>query len=314
MEGLALDLGPLVGWLVAGAVKQVQVVIRIAVIVALAGGSYQLLSHLVEQRIAAYRPRGRTVKQARLENKAATTARIARDTIKYVILAFALYLILREFSLDLTPVLASIGIVGIALSFGAQSMVRDIITGLNLFIEDQINVGDFVEIVGVAGAAGVVEDFGLRATRIRDIHGDLHYVPNGQIGAINRYPRGFVVYHVDVAVPAASDRSALARALLDAAEQLAAQVPLTVGPPRLVEAALDTPYVRLEVRVLPLASWLVERELVARLKATGGSLLPGLALADPVVYRVSPELLLYRQRVVDSTEATEPVAERPGLN
>lgn len=298
---MLLDVVNLVSnWFAAQVLK----IFNLALIVVLAVIAYQLLTRLLQRRILKALIRSKDGRPARLEYKARTAVHIGRDIVKYTILVIAGYMVLREFGLDLTPVLATISIVGIAVSFGAQSVVRDVLTGLSLFVEDQLNIGDFVEIVGVAGAVGVVEEFGLRATRLRDIHGDVHFIPNGQIGAINHYHRGFVTYHVDVTLPPptlAEDSAVVRRELHQLAVQLGEQVPLIVGRPWIADLDSFDTLVRLVVQTVPTAGWVVEKELAARVKALLGRRFPESAVGEPVVYRVSPELLAYRQRITHET-------------
>ncbi len=115
------------------------------------------------------------------KQRAKTLGTIMRSTASVVIYTVAILMALAEFDIDLGPLVASAGIAGIALGFGAQSIVKDFLSGFFMLVEDQFAVGDIID---VGDAAGVVEDISLRTTRIRDVQGTLWYVPNGEIARV----------------------------------------------------------------------------------------------------------------------------------
>ena len=104
-----------------------------------------------------------------------------------VVVLVAGMLILDELGISIAPLLATAGVAGIAIAFGAQSLIKDYFTGFFLLLEDQIRVGDVVE---VAGRGGLVEDLTLRYVRLRDLEGHVHYVPNGEIKLVTNRTRG----------------------------------------------------------------------------------------------------------------------------
>jgi small conductance mechanosensitive channel len=293
-----LALGPTDLALLTFLEQQVGTILQIVLILALAVVSYRLLSRLIRGRLVA-RVRGRGVA---LERRALTISKLIDDILRYTILLFALYAVLEKIGIPLAPVLASVSILGIAVSFGAQSLVRDVLTGLFLLFEDQLNVGDYVELVGMAGVAGVVEEFGLRITKIRGINGELFVIPNGQIGAINRYPRGYITYIIDIPIPPGLDPDQVAPAALAQARALAASTHFFIEPPTLAEPAGEPgvwPTVRLVARVLPFTGWIVEKELVERLKALLGRLGAEAPVPSPLVFRQVAEIIEHRRLVVD---------------
>lgn len=97
-------------------------------------------------------------------------------------------LVLSELGISIAPILASAGIVGIAVGFGAQSLIKDYFTGLFLLVENQLRVGDLVE---VAGKAGVVEELTLRYIRLRDYEGSVHFIPSGAVVTVTTRSRNF---------------------------------------------------------------------------------------------------------------------------
>ncbi len=131
-----------------------------------------------------------------------TMAAILRAT-SYALVGFiALLQILPLFNIDLKPLLASAGVVGLGISFGAQSIFKDMLNGVFILLEDQFNVGDVVKI---AGLTGTVEDLSLRATKLRDADGTLHFIPNSQIATVSNLSREFSIASLPVSVDASAD-------------------------------------------------------------------------------------------------------------
>jgi small conductance mechanosensitive channel len=122
---------------------------------------------------------------------------LLRSTFTYLIYFMAGLTILQIFNVNTAAILASAGILGLAVGFGAQSLVRDIISGFFIIFEDQFKVGDFVEAVGVIG---VVEEVGLRTCKIRQWTGQLHVIPNGEITKVTNYSRGCMMAVVMVGI------------------------------------------------------------------------------------------------------------------
>jgi small conductance mechanosensitive channel len=131
------------------------------------------------------------------QKRARTLGDIVRYVIVLAILAVASMTVLKELGIDIGPVLAAAGIVGLAVGFGAQSLVKDIISGFFILLEDQIRVGD---VVNVADKGGLVEKVGLRTTVLRDLHGNVHYVPNGTIAVVTNMTKEYSRYVFDIGV------------------------------------------------------------------------------------------------------------------
>lgn len=130
-----------------------------------------------------------------------TFAAILRATCYGIIGFLTLLQILPLFNIDLKPLLASAGVVGLGISFGAQSLFKDMLNGIFILVEDQFNVGD---VVRIAGLTGTVEDLSLRSTTLRDGDGTLHFVPNSQIATVSNQSRGFSVASLPVSVDASA--------------------------------------------------------------------------------------------------------------
>jgi moderate conductance mechanosensitive channel len=186
--------------------------LRIGLIVLVAGAAFALirvaigvsLRHLVERRNAEA-GRG-SLPSAEVERRVATIGRLAVRIAASVIAVIAALMILGLFGLDIGPALAGLGVVGIAVGFGAQSLVRDWFAGIFIVVENQYSEGD---VVRIAGVEGVVQDFSLRRTTLRDLDGTVHSVPNGQITVASNLTRLWTTLRVSVAL---ADRGDSARA------------------------------------------------------------------------------------------------------
>ncbi len=137
------------------------------------------------------------VMNQRRRARAEAIAALLRSAITFVIATITILLVLAQFEIDLTPLLASAGIVGVALSFGAQSLVKDYLSGIFIILEDQYGVGDLVD---VGEAIGHVEDVTLRVTRLRDLTGIVWYVRNGEILRVANKSQGWTIAIVDIPV------------------------------------------------------------------------------------------------------------------
>ena len=167
-----------------------------------------LLLAFLLQRIVAFfvnRMRNRADKQIANAQRAAqirTVAAIIRAT-SYSLIGFIVLLhTLSIFNINLTPLLASAGVVGVGIGLGAQSIFKDMLNGIFILVEDQYNVG---EVVTIAGLKGTVEDLTLRLTRLRDADGTLYIIPNSQIATVSNQSRDFSVASLPVSVDASAN-------------------------------------------------------------------------------------------------------------
>jgi small conductance mechanosensitive channel len=129
--------------------------------------------------------------------RADTLKSVIRYLISTVLFAVALMMILGELGIEIGPILAAAGVVGLAVGFGAQHLVQDLLAGFFILLEDQIRVGDVVE---VAGKGGLVEQVSLRTVVLRDLAGNVHYVRNGQIDAVTNMTKEYSRYVFDVSI------------------------------------------------------------------------------------------------------------------
>ena len=212
--------------------------------------------------------------QARLDGieaarRAETLGRVIRYLVALVISAIAVMLVLAEVGVSLAPILGAAGVVGLAIGFGAQSLVKDYFTGFFLLFEDQIRTGD---VVNVAGIGGLVEDITLRHVRLRDYDGNVHFIPNNLITTVTNMSRGFAQAVMDIGVAykeSVSEALDIMRAVGAAMRADEALAPLILddleiaGVERLDDSAV---VLRCRFKVAPLAQWTVRRAFLQRIK------------------------------------------------
>jgi small-conductance mechanosensitive channel len=235
--------------------------LQIAIIVILAWVVIRIIT--VVQRRAVARLE-RTEPDPGRRGRLLTLFSTAARTTQVIILILAVLIILYSLGINITPVLAGVGVVGLAVSLGAQALIRDFISGCLILIENQFRVGDVIK---AGEAIGTVEDFTLRATYVRDDQGRLWVVPNGDIRTVSNYTRDWARAVVEINVPSNTDMAA-ALAALEGAMQDADRDPAL--RPALLEAPQvegwysqnDTAVqVRITARTQPGRQWEVSRAL-----------------------------------------------------
>lgn len=154
----------------------------------------------------------------RRRQRSQALASVLRSIVSAVVFTIMIMLVLAEFNVNLGPLLASAGIVGLAIGFGAQALVKDIISGMFMLLEDQYGVGDTVNLGEVSGT---VEAVGLRVTTVRDPKGALWYVRNGEIMRVGNMSQGWAVVMIDTAVAPEADIEAASAAIRGALAELA---------------------------------------------------------------------------------------------
>jgi small-conductance mechanosensitive channel len=199
-----------------------------------------------------------------------TLARVFRHFATVVIFVVAGTLVLDAVGISIAPILATAGVAGLAIGFGAQSLIKDYFTGFFLLLEDQVRQGDIVEI---AGKAGVVEEVTLRYVRLRDGDGYVHFVPNGEIKLVSNRTRGFARAVVDVGVGYGVDIDQALGVMREVGAAMRADAKWTgriadeieiLGVERLADSAV---VLRGQLRVMPPSEQFnVKREFQKRLK------------------------------------------------
>jgi small-conductance mechanosensitive channel len=202
------------------------------------------------------------------EKRGQTISQLLRSAGRIAVLTIAILLSLNVF-INIGPLLGGAAVIGLAISFGAQSLVKDIIAGFFMLVEDQFALGDVIE---AAGKSGVVEKITLRVVVLRDLDGTLHTVPNGEIKAVSNKTRGWSRAVVDVSIAYGEDVDRAIRVIRDEAERLAHDEELAAlldGVPEVwgVESVNDTAtVVRMVAKTQPGSHWGVQREFRRRIK------------------------------------------------
>jgi small conductance mechanosensitive channel len=200
--------------------------------------------------------------------RAQTLARLVQSALGIMVFTIALLMVLREVGVDIMPMVTGAGIVGVALGFGSQFLVRDLIAGFFLILENQIRVGDVAAINGVGGA---VEQVNLRTIVLRDAEGTVHVFQNGAINTLANRSKDFAFYVIDVNIQYDQNVDRVIAVLRSAGEELAADPAyrdLILEPLQVmgVDAFLDAKVtIRIRIKTLPLKQWEVGRELRRRI-------------------------------------------------
>lgn len=200
------------------------------------------------------------------ERKSNTLAVTLKSIVKYVIYFVGLVMILGVFGIETASIIATAGIGGLAIGFGAQNLVRDVITGFFILFEDQFSVGDYIS---TGDFDGIVEEIGLRITKIRAFSGDLHIVPNGIIETVTNRSRGAIRAWVDVGIAYEEDIDNAISVLNELCIEIASSNDNIVeGPTVLGVSNLGESDVVLSVvaKTKPMEQWSVEREIRKSIK------------------------------------------------
>jgi small conductance mechanosensitive channel len=239
-------------------------VLVIVIVAAIAIAVLQRLIRLFRERLSLRLGDPEAVKRA------ATLGRVFRYVVAVVVSLIAVMLVLGELGVSVAPILGAAGVVGIAVGFGAQSLVKDYFTGFFILLENQIRQGDVVQI---ADKSGLVEEITLRYIRLRDYSGNVHYVANGLVTTVTNMSRGFAQSVIDVGIAYREDVDAAFEVMRAVAAGMRADPAFA---PRIldnleiagVENWADSAVIlRCRFKVAPLEQWAVRREFLRRLKA-----------------------------------------------
>lgn len=241
--------------------------LHVVFIVLLAYVLVQMTSLLV-RRFEHEMTRGVGLDALERAKRARTLGSVVRNVVTALVIGIAGLMVLEKFGLDISPVLTGAGIVGLAVGFGAQALVRDIISGFFLILENQVRVGD---VAAINGTAGLVESINLRTIILRDIEGTVHVFPNGSINTLANRTKDFSYYVVDLSVSYYDDPDRVAAVLKEVGAGLQADPvlgpsilePLEVlGVDAFGEWAL---LMKVRIKTMPLKQWEVGRELRRRI-------------------------------------------------
>ncbi|WGD45001.1 mechanosensitive ion channel family protein [Streptomyces cathayae] len=212
---------------------------------------------------------GLLVNAERRRQRSQAIGSVLRSVASFLILGTAALMVLGTFQINLAPLLASAGVAGVAIGFGARNLVTDFLSGVFMILEDQYGVGDTVD-AGVA--SGEVIEVGLRVTKLRGDHGEIWYVRNGEVKRIGNLSQGWATANVDVTVRSDEDLDQVKDTLVAVAERMSKEEPWnellwsSIEVLGLDSVLLDSMVVRVSARTMPGKSLTVERELRWRIK------------------------------------------------
>ncbi len=196
-----------------------------------------------------------------------TVKSLVTSIFNYIMYFIIVTIALSIFGVNVSSLLAVAGVGGIAISFGAQTLIKDIISGIFIWIEGSIAVGD---IVNVNGLAGTVESIAIRTTVVRDYNGNLYVIPNGDIRTLTNMSRGYKRAIVDVRCPYEANQAQIVAMLNDEMEKAAQEVPGLLEKPEVMSILsfeTDCVLVRIAAQSPVGENWRIERELRSRVKA-----------------------------------------------
>ena len=227
----------------------------------------EVATTLVDRYLTQVDEKGELVERSQ---RARTLLPLARNALRVVVGVIAALMILSEIGLDIAPVLAGVGVAGLAIGFGAQTLVKDIITGLFILLEDSVAVGD---VVTAGGHTGTVEAITIRTIRLRDLQGHVHTVPFSGVDTISNMTKEFSYYLIDMGVAYREDYDEVVEVMREVGAEL--QQDPEIGPNMLEPLEImglnsfgdSAVIVRARLKTKPLTQWATGREYNRRLKA-----------------------------------------------
>jgi small conductance mechanosensitive channel len=238
-------------------------ILSIAIVLAGAAFVWEAASAAIENYLARRTEEGKAGARAR------TLLPLLRNALLVVLSVMVVLIVLSEVGVDIGPLLAGAGVVGLAIGFGSQTMVKDVITGAFLLFENAISVGD---VVSVAGTSGSVEGLSVRSIRLRDMSGNVHTIPFSSVDAVTNMTREFSFYTMDIAVAYREDTDHVTEVIKDIVEEMRREPefgafilePLDVlGVDRFADSAV---IIKARIKTLPIKQWMVGREFNRRMK------------------------------------------------
>lgn len=189
-EQITAVLSKLIQWTLTSGIKIIFIVIVAWILKVIAK---RFIQRLVKAAVSSDKIMTEDAELKRMK----TLVHIFSYTVNIIIVIIAAMMVIQEFGVQIAPILATAGIAGVAIGFGAQYLVKDIITGIFIIFENQYRIGDVINIEGIGGS---VEDISLRVTTLRDMNGTVHYIPHGEIKKVSNLTRQFAKINLNVGV------------------------------------------------------------------------------------------------------------------
>jgi small conductance mechanosensitive channel len=236
--------------------------VSIGVIIALALITWELLSSLIERQLVSG--------VGRVSTRALTLLPLARTALRLILIVLVTLVVLAEIGMNITPLLAGAGVIGLAVGFGAQKLVQDVITGWFILMEDTISVGDVVDLEG--GHSGLVERINIRTIQLRDQAGSVHTIPFSSVTTVRNMTRDFAYYVFEVGIAYKEDTDHVIAVLREVDDSMRADdayksdilEPLEVlGVERFEDSAV---IIKVRTKTRPIKQWDVGREFNRRMK------------------------------------------------
>ena len=250
-------------WLLGAGLRIPVIVLLAYVLIRIIGTASRRLEDSISQTP------GTTADAIERFKRARTLSRLVQNALTVIVASIALLMVLQQLQINIMPILTGAGIVGLAVGFGAQTLVKDLISGFFLILENQVRVGD---VATINGTGGLVEQINLRTIVLRDLQGIVHVFPNGAIERLSNLTKDFSYSVIDVGVAYKEDPDVAIAALTEIGAELAADPKhqLSILEPLEilgVEAFGDSQVtIRVRIKTLPLKQWEVGRELRRRIK------------------------------------------------
>jgi len=248
-------------WLTTSGIKVIGILITLVIL--------SQMSRWIIKWLERFIPEKDPLQAVEAKKRAQTLGNILRHSLLIVITFIAVLTILGELGIQLGPLLATAGIGAVALGFGAQSLVKDVISGFFIILENQYRIGDAIE---VAGVSGLVESVSLRKTVLRDLEGRVHTIPNGEIKVVTNLSKEWSRAVVDIGISYREDIDQIITLLSEIGKELAEEEPYKsailepmqiLGVEQFKESEI---IIRMIVKTVPLKQWEVSRELRRRIK------------------------------------------------
>ena len=240
--------------------------ISITLVTAISIGVWELVSNLIERRLTQTDSDGNPIEQ---NQRVRTLLPLLRNVILVVLITIVALIVLSELGLNIAPLLAGAGVIGLAVGFGSQTLVQDVITGLFILFEDTISVGDVVD---VGGHAGIVEAMSIRTLRLRDLSGNVHTVPFSQVSTVRNMTKEFSFAVFDVGVAYREDTDHVTQVLHEIGRDLRADPDYgavivdnleVLGVDAFADSAV---VIKARIKTKPIKQWMVAREFNRRMK------------------------------------------------
>lgn len=249
-----------VGRVVVGRLAAIAAIVLIGLL------AWEVVSSIIDRYLAAKEDEEPTVGQRR---RALTLLPLAKNALRIIVGVIVVLMVLTEVGIDIAPILAGVGVVGLAVGFGAQTLVKDVITGVFILLEDSVAVGD---VVTAGGHSGLVEAITIRSLRLRDLHGNVHTIPFSAVDTMTNMTKDFSYYLIEAGVAYRENYDEVVDVIREVGADLQADAdygpnilePIEIlGLDRFDDSAV---VIRARIKTVPIKQWTTGREFNRRLK------------------------------------------------